>query len=326
MGLGLAHDGTIAVDPVDKVKMEGHTATVKYLTGYVIEKSLSVDNIFVIALIFAYFRVPAMYQHRVLFWGIIGALVMRGAMIGLGSVLIARFHWILYLFGVFLIATGIRMLFMGDEEQDKPHENPVVRFARRMFPVTQQYHGEHFVVRAGSAGSHEAATPGSEAVKDEAVDAAKAGAIMLTPLALALVMVETTDLIFAVDSIPAIFAITGDPFIVFTSNVFAILGLRSLYFALAGMMDKFRYLKLSLAIILALVGVKMLIAGWLKSIIGENFNFWLLGVIALILTGGVVASAMANRRDARNAGAAAPPPPPADPPAAPPADPVNPAG
>jgi tellurite resistance protein TerC len=301
LGLGMAHDGSIAIDPVDKVKLEGHTATVKYLTGYVIEKSLSVDNIFVIALIFAYFRVPAIYQHRVLFWGIMGALVMRGAMIGIGSVLIARFHWILYLFGAFLIVTGIRMLFMGgDEAAHSPNENPVVKLARRLFPVTQQYHGEHFVVRAGSHGSHEPATPGGEVVADEAVAAAKTGAIMLTPLALALVMVETTDLIFAVDSIPAIFAITGDPFIVFTSNVFAILGLRSLYFALAGMMDKFRYLKASLAVILALVGVKMLIAGWLKSIIGENFNFWLLGVIGLILGAGVVASMLANRRDARN--------------------------
>jgi tellurite resistance protein TerC len=241
----------------------------------------------------------------VLFWGIMGALIMRGAMIGLGSVLIARFHWILYVFGAFLIVTGIRMLFIGGDEDETPKENPVVRFARRMFPITQRYHGEHFYVRAGSAKSHEAATPGAEVLKDEAVDAAKVGAIMLTPLALALVMVETTDLIFAVDSIPAIFAITGDPFIVFTSNVFAILGLRSLYFALAGMMDKFRYLKVSLAIILAMVGVKMLIAGWLKSIVGDNFNFWLLGVIGLILGAGVVASAMANRRDERKAAAAA---------------------
>src|SRR5215207_7660389 len=181
LGLGLAHDGTIAIDPVDKVKMEGHTATVKYLTGYVIEKSLSVDNIFVIALIFAYFRVPPIYQHRVLFWGILGALVMRGAMIGVGSVLIARFHWILYLFGVFLIATGIRMLFIGGENE-KPHENPVVRFARRMFPVTQQYHGEHFMVRAGSPKSHEAATPGAAVLDDESVNAAKPGTWMITPL------------------------------------------------------------------------------------------------------------------------------------------------
>ncbi|MEA2708009.1 MAG: tellurite resistance protein TerC [Phycisphaerales bacterium] len=304
LGLGRAADGTIAIDPVDKVKLEGHTATVKYLTGYVIEKSLSVDNIFVIALIFAYFRVPAMYQHRVLFWGIMGALLMRGAMIGIGSVLIARFHWILYLFGLFLIGTGIRMLFMGGDDDESPKENPVVKLARRLFPITQWYHGEHFVVRAGSQGSHEPPTPGTESLTDEAVTAARQGAIMLTPLALALVMVETTDLIFAVDSIPAIFAITGDPFIVFTSNVFAILGLRSLYFALAGMMDKFRYLKVSLAIILALVGVKMLIAEWLKSLIGDSFNFWLLGVIGFILGAGVVASALANRRDARNAAAA----------------------
>ncbi len=306
MGLGQAPDGSIAIDPIDKVKLEGHTATVKYLTGYVIEKSLSVDNIFVIALIFAYFSVPAMYQHRVLFWGIMGALVMRGVMIGLGATLIERYHWIIWLFGAFLIFTGIRMLFIDTGHGD-PAANPVLKWVRRMFPVTEQYHGQHFFVRAGSESSREAATPGANVNPDSVVDVAKAGALMLTPLALALVMVETTDLIFAVDSIPAIFAITGDPFIVFTSNVFAILGLRSLYFALAGMIDKFRYLKMSLAIVLTVVGVKMLVSNWLKGIFGANFNFYLLGLIFLILGVGTVASVLANRRDARSGAAPAPP-------------------
>ena len=298
LGVGLDHAGQVAIDPVDGAQMEGGGATIKYLTGYIIEKSLSVDNIFVIALVFGYFAVPAMYQHRVLFWGILGALLMRGLMIGIGATLIARFHWIIYVFGGFLILTAIRMLFLDTEHGD-PGKNFVVRLTRRLFPVTDDFHGQHFIVRAGSRKSHEPPVPGAPEKHDDAVDHETTGRWMLTPLALALVVVETTDLIFAVDSIPAIFAITGDPFIVFTSNVFAILGLRSLYFALAGMMDKFRYLKASLAIVLAVVGVKMLIAKWLKSVIGPSFNFWLLGLIALILIAGVIASQFANRRDGR---------------------------
>ncbi|HYO09908.1 MAG TPA: TerC family protein [Tepidisphaeraceae bacterium] len=301
LGLGLNADGTVRADPIDGVPLQGHSATVKYLTGYVIEKSLSVDNIFVIALIFAYFGVPAMYQHRVLFWGILGALVMRGAMIWLGSELINRYHWIIWVFGGFLIITGIRMLFMSGEHGD-PANNPVLKLTRQFFPVTDQYHGQHFVVRAGSNWSHEAATPGEQVKRDDAVERAKPGTLMLTPLMLALILVETTDLIFAVDSIPAIFAITGDPFLVYTSNVFAILGLRSLYFALAGMIDQFRYLKAALAIVLTVVGVKMLTAKWLKEMFGANFNFYLLGLIFLILATGVVASLLANRRDARRGG------------------------
>ena len=303
--LGVAKDGGIALDPVDKTPMHGHTAAVKYIMGYVIEESLSVDNLFVIALILAYFRVPGPFQHRLLFWGILGALIMRGTMIGLGAALIARFHWILYVFGVFLIVTAVRMLFL-DAEDAKPGSNPVVRLAQRWLPVTHEYHGSSFAVRATPdvATAAVPAAPAADVAPAAAttpVSAADVAKWAITPMALALIMVETTDLIFAVDSIPAIFAITGDPFIVFTSNVFAILGLRSLYFALAGMMDKFRFLKVSLAIILAMVGVKMLVAGWLKSIIGENFNFWLLGMIALILGGGVVASIVVNRRDARRA-------------------------
>lgn len=265
-GLGLG------VDAVDGLINDGASATEKYLTGYVVEKSLSVDNIFVIAMIFSFFAVPAIYQHRVLFWGILGALVMRGAMIGIGSKLIAEFHWILYVFAVFLIVTAIKMLLIKTEDVD-PDKNIVVRTVRRFFPVTSQYHGHDFYVR-------------------------EAGRIHLTPLALALIMVETTDVIFAVDSIPAIFAITADPFLVFTSNVFAILGLRSLYFALAGMVAKFRYLKPALALVLMLVGVKMLLAEWLKLALGKHFNLYLLSGILLILATGVVSSLLADRKRA----------------------------
>jgi len=260
------------VDRIDGVVNDGRLAVVKYLTGYVIEWSLSVDNVFVIAMIFSALGVPAVYQHRVLFWGILGALAMRGAMIGVGAQLVARYHWILYIFGVFLIFTAIRMAFQK-EDHDEPGQGFVLRMTRRYFRVTKEYHGQHFIVR------------------DEL------GRMMLTPLAVALVLVETTDLIFAVDSIPAIFAITTDPFLVATSNVFAILGLRSLYFALAHAIDKFRYLKYSLAIILALVGAKMLAASWLKEVIGPNFNFILLGLVFLILAGGVVVSLIKTRND-----------------------------
>ena len=270
LGLGLD------IDKLDGVRNDGRLAAVKFFTGYVIELSLSADNVFVIALIFQHMRVPPIYQHRVLFWGILGALVMRGTMILLGASLIARYHWILYLFGAFLVFTAIRMLMTKDDDDD-PTEGVVMRLVRRYFPVTPTYHGAHFAVK---------------------ID----GKTILTPLAVALVLVETTDLIFAVDSIPAIFAITTDPFLVFTSNVFAILGLRSLYFALAGAIDKFRYLKVSLAAILGLVGVKMLVADLLKEYIGPSFNYWLLGLVALILAAGVVASMVATKREADAAG------------------------
>jgi tellurite resistance protein TerC len=208
-------------------------AGLAFLTGYLIEKSLSVDNIFVFVLIFTYFAVPAQYQHRVLFWGIIGALLMRGIMIALGATLIKEFHWIIYLFGAFLIYTGIRMA-RHRNEAIHPDQNPLVRLVRRLMPVTEGYEGQKFFVR-------------------------KAGVLMATPLFLVLLLIETTDLIFAVDSIPAIFAVTQDPFIVYTSNVFAILGLRSLYFVLADMVHKFYYLKLGLSAVLTFVGVKMLL-------------------------------------------------------------------
>ncbi len=286
--------GAVA-DPVDGLVNDGAMAVEKYLTGYIVEKSLSADNIFVIAMIFGFFAVPAIYQHRVLFWGVLGALVMRGVMIVLGAQLIARFHWVLYIFAAFLILTAIKMLFAKTEHVDLDR-NPVIRWTRRFFPVTARFHGEHFIVRAGSPESYESAVPGGMVEPDGVVADAKKDAVLLTPLALALITVETTDLIFAVDSIPAIFAITADPFLVFTSNIFAILGLRSLYFALAGMMEKFRYLKVSLAIVLLVVGMKMLFAGWLKTVIGKQFNLYLLAVVVLILTAGIVASLIADKR------------------------------
>ena len=276
-------------DPVDGAMNDGGDAALKYLTGYLVEESLSVDNIFAIAMILRFLAVPAIYQHRVLFWGIVGALVMRGCMIGVGATLVARFHWVLYLFGLFLVFTGIKMLLVKGTHGDVGR-GVVQRVARRLLPVTDRFHGQHFLVRAGSPESRAGEVPGSAPAPDEAAESARPGALMMTPLALALVLVETTDLVFAVDSIPAIFAITADPFLVFTSNVFAILGLRSLYFALAGIMDKFRYLKTALSLVLVVVGAKMLAAEWLKAWLGEHFNLGLLGIVLLILAVGVVAS------------------------------------
>ena len=307
IALGLAFGGFVKVaydahwfglgqgiDVVDGRPNDGDSALGKYLTGYVVEKSLSVDNIFVIVMIFGFFAVPPLYQHRVLFWGILGALAMRGAMIAVGAKLIHEFHWVLYLFAVFLIATALKMLFLKDGHTD-PNRNVLVRLTRRLFPVTSCYHGEHFVVRAGTAAAREAAQPGAACERDEALERARPGTRLLTPLSLALVTVEATDVVFAVDSIPAIFAITGDPFLVFTSNVFAILGLRSLYFALAGAVHRFRYLKVSLAFVLLVVGSKMLLAGWLKQVLGRHFNLALLLVVLGILATGVVASLAAER-------------------------------
>ena len=269
--------GTIP-DPVDRSAAnplgtvnDGSSAVVKYLTGYVVEQSLSVDNMFVIAMLFRFFAVPAAYQHRLLFWGILGALTLRGAMIAVGAALVSQFTWILYIFGAFLILTAGKMLFMDVEDGD-PSNNVVVRLTRRLFPVTKRYYGQKFVLW-------------------------RHGKLILTPLALALVMVETTDVIFAVDSIPAIFAITADPFLVFASNAFAILGLRSLYFVLAGALMTFRYLKVSLAIVLAMVGTKMLAHDWLKEALGDYFNLYVLAAILLILTSGVLASLLATRRE-----------------------------
>jgi tellurite resistance protein TerC len=240
---------------------DGPVAAIAFFTGYVVEKSLSVDNIFVMAAIFSYFGVPPNYQHRVLFWGILAALVMRGVMIVVGVVLIERFHWILYVFGAFLILTAARMLLAPKETN--PKASVLLRLIRRWFGVTDDFVGQQLVVRRG-------------------------GQWMLTPLALALVAVESADLVLAVDSIPAVFAVTEDPFLIFTSNVFAILGLRSLYFALVHILDRFHFLSYSLAAILALIGAKMLFKDALHSVGGVMY--YTLAAVALLLAAGVVAS------------------------------------
>ncbi len=244
---------------------DGAKAAMQFFLGYVIEKSLSLDNIFVMAVIFEYFRVPPIYQHRALFWGIVGALLMRGVMIAAGAVLINRFHWIIYVFGVLLILTAIKMLLAHDREMD-PGRNPLVRLARRIYPVSSRFDGQRFFTH---------------------VD----GRRCVTPLFLALLVIESSDVLFAIDSIPAIFAITRDPFIVFTSNVFAILGLRSLYFALAAMLDKFKYLKFSLVFLLAYIGVKMLISAHV-----EIPHVASLAVIGTVLAVGILASVLRSRR------------------------------
>ena len=215
------------------VPLRGHEEATEFVTGYLIELSLSLDNILVIALIFTAFKVPAEFQKRVLVWGILGALLMRGVMIGVGAALVQNFSWVLYIFGVFLVITGVKMLF-AKKEAVEPEKNPVIRFARKIFPVSPAMEGQHFTTRMN-------------------------GRLALTPLALVLILVETTDLIFAVDSVPAVFAVTQKAFIVFTSNVFAILGLRSLYFLLAGAIGLFRYLTAGLSLVLVFVGAKMLL-------------------------------------------------------------------
>jgi len=243
----------------------GRESGLEFLTGYLIEYALSVDNIFVFVLIFTYFNVPEKYQHRVLFWGIIGALVLRGVMIIAGSALVTRFAWTLYIFGAFLVITGIRMALQKDETTYNPERDPVLRIARKIVPVTSEYHGKSFFVRLPrpDGTTHLAATP----------------------LFIVLLIVDTTDVVFATDSIPAIFAVTRDPFIVYTSNICAVLGLRQLYFLLAGIVDKFAYLKLGLSAVLVFIGVKMLVEPFLHIPIGIS-----LGVVALVLVSSVVAS------------------------------------
>jgi len=244
----------------------GSQKGLEFFTGYLIEKSLSVDNVFVFALLFSYFAVPPLYQHKVLFWGILGALIMRALMIVAGAALITKFAWIIYVFGGFLILTGIKMI-VKREEEIHPERNPVVKWFKRLMPVTPDYRGDKFFVR-------------------------EHGIRMATPLFVVLLLVEISDVIFAVDSIPAIFAVTKDPFIVYTSNVFAILGLRSLYFALAGVMDKFHYLKIGLGVVLTFVGVKMILAhtAWKIDTLVS------LGVIVLILATAVVMSLLRPKK------------------------------
>jgi tellurite resistance protein TerC len=237
----------------------GRTAALEFTTGYLIEKALAVDNIFIILVIFSYFAVPTPYQHRILFWGVLGALVMRALFIVLGAALLSRFHWVFYVFGAILIATSVK-LFLQRADSYEPGKNPVVRLFQRFVPMTHELHGSKLTV-----------------VQD--------GKRLATPLLLVLVVIEVTDLVFAVDSIPAIFAVTRDPFIVFTSNIFAILGLRSMYFLLAGAMGRFHHLKIGLSLILTFVGAKMLLQDVVKIPIGIS-----LGVVAGILAASIGAS------------------------------------
>jgi tellurite resistance protein TerC len=249
----------------------GSGAAVEFLTGYLVEKSLAVDNIFVFVLLFSFFGVPQLYQHRVLFWGILGALLMRGAFIAAGAYVLERWSWVIYIFGALLVVTGIRMLMKRDEEPDIA-ENRVVRFAQRVLPLTSKYHGQKFVLR-------------------------EQGRVLVTPLLLVLLLVEVSDLIFAIDSIPAIFAITRDPFIVYTSNVFAILGLRSMYFLLASVVHRFVYLKVGLSFVLVFIGMKMLVAEWYP--IPTTVS---LLVVAALIGGSITASLMRREPETAVAG------------------------
>jgi tellurite resistance protein TerC len=257
--------------------LRGPHEALEFITGYLIELSLSMDNVFVIALIFGYFSVPTQHQHRVLFWGILGALIMRGLMIGFGVAIISVFHWVLWVLGAFIVYSGIKMLFVHTEVE--PEKNLVIRWVRKFYPVTPHLDGQKFVTR----------WDGSRA---------------LTPLALVLVMVETTDLVFAIDSIPAIFAVTTKPFIVFTSNVFAILGLRTLYFVLAGAIAYFRYLKYGLSIVLVFIGVKMLLDPhdrepplWFQVEFPIGFSLLVVGGIIL---GSIALSVVSAKRGKRS--------------------------
>ncbi len=247
-------------------ELDGKEAGLKFFTGYLLEKSLSLDNIFVIAMIFTYFKVPSVYQHRVLFWGILGAIILRGIMIALGVTLIERFTWMIYVFGILLILTAVKLL-ISRHDNIEPKKNPLVKLAKRLFPVSDTYKEEHFFTK----------------LNDQTA---------ITPLFLVLIVVESSDVLFAIDSIPAILAITTDSFIVFTSNIFAILGLRSLYFALAAVIEKFRYLKMSLVYILAYVGVKMILSHHYPISIIVS-----LSIIIGILLVGILASIVASNRD-----------------------------
>ncbi|SDJ99022.1 tellurite resistance protein TerC [Actinopolyspora mzabensis] len=242
---------------------QGGTAGGEYFAAYLVEKSLAVDNVFVFALLFGYFAVPPQYQHRVLFYGVLGALVMRAGFIAAGAVLLERFHWVIYVFGALLLLTGIKMA-RHREFEVHPDRNPLVRLTRRLMPMTTEYHGQRFWIR-------------------------QAGRWVATPLLVVLVAVETTDLVFAVDSIPAVFAVTSDPFLVFTSNAFAILGLRALYFLLAGAMHRFTYLRYGLAAILVFVGTKMLLTDLYK------IPIWISLSVIIALIGGAIAASWWRR-------------------------------
>ena len=288
IGLGLAwagavywiythHAGAAAIDPRIAQALtpeeRGWTAVNLYLTGYFVEKTLALDNVFIISLIFSYFAVPREYQHRVLFWGILGVIVLRALMIGLGAALVMEFNWVMYVFGVVLLATGVKMLLMVDHQPDI-EGNPVLRFMRRHLRVTDGLRGQAFVVRVDDAASGKRL-------------------LYVTPLLLCLILVEIADLVFAIDSVPAIFAITPDPFIVYTSNIFAILGLRALYFALAAVVHRFHYLKYALALVLVFIGAKIFLGDWLFD--GKVPAALSLGVTGGLLAGGILFSLWKTR-------------------------------
>jgi tellurite resistance protein TerC len=271
IAIGLAFGGWIWYQ-------SGQQSAMEYVTGFVVEKSLAMDNIFIIAMIFSYFAIPRQYQHRVLLWGILGVIILRGIMIAGGAAIVENFHWVLYLFAAFLVFTGLKMLFSSDHDEADIGNNRILKFLRSRLPVTNRLHGEKFFVKETDAATGKLKT-------------------FVTPLFLALIMVEIADLIFAVDSIPAIFAITTDPFIVYTSNIFAILGLRALYFALAALIHRFAYLKYALAAVLVFVGSKIFVADMLG--IAKIPPAVSLGVTVAILATGIIGSLIATRKEAK---------------------------
>lgn len=271
IAIGLAFGGWIWYQ-------SGQQSAMEYVTGFVVEKSLAMDNIFIIAMIFSYFAIPRQYQHRVLLWGILGVIILRGIMIAGGAAIVENFHWVLYLFAAFLVFTGLKMLFSSDHDEADIGNNRILKFLRSHLPVTEKLHGEKFFVKETDATTGKLKT-------------------FVTPLFLALIMVEIADLIFAVDSIPAIFAITTDPFIVYTSNIFAILGLRALYFALAALIHRFAYLKYALAAVLVFVGSKIFVADMLG--IAKIPPAVSLGVTVAILATGIIGSLIATRKEAK---------------------------
>ncbi|WP_320201688.1 TerC family protein [Agrobacterium sp. rho-13.3] len=269
IAIGLAFGGWIWFQ-------SGQQSAMEYVTGFVVEKSLAMDNIFIIAMIFSYFAIPRQYQHRVLLWGILGVIILRGIMIAAGAAIVENFHWVLYIFAAFLVFTGLKMLFSSNHDENDIGNNKILKFLRKSLPVTEKLHGEKFFVKETDPLTGKLKT-------------------FVTPLFLALIMVEIADLIFAVDSIPAIFAITTDPFIVYTSNIFAILGLRALYFALAALIHRFAYLKYALAAVLVFVGSKIFLADMLG--IAKIPPAVSLGVTVAILVTGVVGSLFATRNE-----------------------------
>lgn len=271
IAIGLAFGGWIWYQ-------SGQQSAMEYVTGFVVEKSLAMDNIFIIAMIFSYFAIPRQYQHRVLLWGILGVIILRGIMIAGGAAIVENFHWVLYLFAAFLVFTGLKMLFSSDHDEADIGNNRILKFLRSRLPVTEKLHGEKFFVKETDATTGKLKT-------------------FVTPLFLALIMVEIADLIFAVDSIPAIFAITTDPFIVYTSNIFAILGLRALYFALAALIHRFAYLKYALAAVLVFVGSKIFVADMLG--IAKIPPAVSLGVTVSILATGIIGSLIATRKEVK---------------------------